>query len=127
VIHDDHAPRRTTMKTPAKVTALGTLVACGCAVSLPGALAAGPAAHAAKATTVTLKDISFTKSTVRISRGASVKWVWKDGSTPHNVTFANKHSKTQQSGSYTLEFAKSGTYRYHCTIHPGMDGKIIVR
>jgi plastocyanin len=127
VIRDGHAVRRTTMNPPAKLAALGTLVACGCAVSLPGALAAGPAAHAAKTTTVTLKNISFTKSTVKISRGASVKWVWRDGSTPHNVTFSTKHSKTQQSGSYTLKFAKAGTFRYHCTIHPGMDGKVVVR
>jgi plastocyanin len=115
------------MKTPAKLAAAGTLVACGCAVALPGALAAGPAAHAATTTTVTLKDISFTKSTVSIRRGASVTWVWKDGSTPHNVTFADRHSKTQHTGRYTLKFAKAGTYKYHCTIHFGMNGKIIVR
>jgi plastocyanin len=115
------------MKTPAQLAAVGTLVACGCAVSLPGALAAGPTAHAATTTTVTLKDISFTKPTVKISRGASVTWVWKDAPTPHNVTFANRHSKTQQNGRYTLKFAKAGTYNYHCTIHFGMNGKIVVR
>jgi plastocyanin len=106
------------MKTPAKLAAIGTLVACGCAISLP--------AHAATTTTVTLKDISFTKPTVKISRGTSVTWVWKDAPTPHNVTFANRHSKTQQNGRYTLKFAKAGTYIYHCTIHFGMNGKIIV-
>jgi plastocyanin len=115
------------MKTPAKLVAVGTLVACGCAVSLPGVVAAGPAAHAARTTTVTLKNISFTRSTVKISRGASVTWVWKDAPTPHNVTFSTKHSKTQQTGRYTLKFAKAGTFTYHCTIHFGMDGKVVVR
>jgi plastocyanin len=108
------------MKSPAKLAAVGTLIACGCAVSLPGALAAGT-------TTVTLKDISFTKSTVKISRSASVTWVWKDAPTPHNVTFANRHSKTLQTGRYTLKFAKAGTFTYHCTIHFGMNGKVVVR
>jgi plastocyanin len=115
------------MKTSAKLATLGTLVACAGAASLPGALAAGPAAHASATTVVTLKDISFRKSSVHLARGGSVKWVWKDGDTPHNVTFAHRHSRTQKSGTYTLRFAQAGTYRYHCTIHPGMDGRIIVR
>jgi plastocyanin len=108
--------------------AAGALVACGSVLSLTPALAAAPPrAHAASTTTVTLKDISFKKSTVEIAKGGSVKWVWKDGDTPHNVTFATKHSKTQKSGTYMLKFARAGTFKYHCTIHPGMDGKIVVR
>jgi plastocyanin len=115
------------MKTSAKLATLGTLVACAGAASLPAALAAGPTAHASATTVVTLKDISFKPSTVALTRGASVRWLFKDGDTPHNVTFAHRHSRTQKSGTYTLRFAKAGTYRYHCTIHLGMDGRIIVR
>jgi plastocyanin len=110
-----------------RLLATSTLCACASVASLTPALAvAPPRAHAASTTTVTLKDISFKRSTVKIARGASVKWVWKDGDTPHNVTFATKHSKTQKSGSYTLRFARTGTFMYHCTIHPGMDGKVVV-
>ncbi len=106
----------------------GALAACASVASLTPALAAAPPrAHAASTTTVTLKDISFKKSTVKIAKGGSVKWVWKDGDTPHNVTFATKHSKTQKSGSYSLRFARVGTFKYHCTIHPGMNGKVVVR
>jgi plastocyanin len=115
------------MKTSAQLAILGTVVAGGCAAALPAALAAGPSGHATATTVVTLKDISFTKSTVQLTRGASVRWVWKDGDTPHNVTFAHRHSRTQKSGTYTLRFAEAGTYRYHCTIHLGMDGRIVVR
>jgi plastocyanin len=107
--------------------AAGALVAVTSVASLTPALAAAPPrAHATSTTTVTLKDISFKKSTVKIAKGGSVRWVWKDGDTPHNVTFATKHSKTQKSGSYTLRFARAGTYKYHCTIHPGMNGKVVV-
>ncbi len=107
--------------------AAGALVAVASVASLSPALAAAPPrAHATSTTTVTLKDISFKKSTVKIAKGGSVKWVWKDGDTPHNVTFATKHSKTQKAGSYTLRFARAGTYKYHCTIHPGMNGKVVV-
>jgi plastocyanin len=112
-----------------RLLAAGALVAVtSVAASLTSALAAAPPrAHAAGTTTVTLKDISFKKSTVMIAKGASVRWLWKDGDAPHNVTFATKHSKTQKTGSYSLRFARTGTFRYHCTIHPGMDGKVVVR
>ncbi|WP_272474453.1 cupredoxin domain-containing protein [Baekduia alba] len=108
------------MNARAKLATLGTLVVCGSAVALPSALAAGQ-------TTVTLKDISFKKSTVTIAKGASVTWIWKDGPSPHNVTFARRHSATKKTGTYTLAFARAGTFTYHCTIHPGMDGKVVVR
>lgn len=85
-----------------------------------------PAAVAGGTTTVTLKHISFIRSTVRIHKGDSVTWLWKDPTVPHNVTFAHKHSGTKQKGSYTLRFATAGTFRYHCTIHPGMNGKVVV-
>jgi plastocyanin len=115
------------MKSHRLLLAVGALGACASVASLVPALAATPPrARAAATTTVTLKDISFRKSTVKIAKGASVKWVWKDGDTPHNVTFAAKHSKTQKSGSYSLRFARAGTFKYHCTIHPGMDGKVVV-
>ena len=107
----------------------GALVVAGCccvATLSPAQAAAPPRAHAASTTTVTLKDISFKRSTVRIARGASVKWLWKDGDTPHNVTFKTKHSKTQKKGSYSLRFSRVGTFTYQCTIHPGMNGKVVV-
>jgi plastocyanin len=116
------------MKSHRLSLTVGALVAVTSAASLTPALAATPPhAHAASTTTVTLKDISFKKSTVKIAKGGSVKWLWKDGDTPHNVTFATKHSRTQKSGSYSLRFARTGTFKYHCTIHPGMDGKVVVR
>jgi plastocyanin len=103
-------------------TSAVALVACvvAAAVALPATAAAPSKA------TVTLKNISFIKSTVKIKKGGTVTWVWKDPTVPHNVTFAHQHSKTKQSGKYTLTFHNAGTYRYHCTIHPGMTGKVVV-
>jgi plastocyanin len=109
-------------KIPAALAALATTAVCG-AAALPALAASG----APKTATVTLKDISFKKSTVGIAKGGTVTWVWKDGDTPHNVTFAHKHSGTKKSGTYKMTFARTGTFKYHCTIHPGMDGKIVVK
>lgn len=95
--------------------------------ALTASAAAPASASSTHTTTVTLKHISFVKETVRIHRGDKVRWVWKDPTVPHNVTFATRHSKTQQTGTYTLAFSRAGTFTYHCTIHPGMDGKVVVR
>jgi plastocyanin len=113
------------MNPSLKVAGLAAALACG--ATAPLAAAQAPAAHAARTTTVTLKHISFIRSTVRIHRGDTVKWVWKDPTVPHNVTFAHRHSTTKQTGTYTMRFPTAGTFRYHCTIHPGMDGKVVVR
>jgi plastocyanin len=107
------------MKTSAALAALAAIALCG-------ALAVPASAGAPKTATVTLKDISFKRATVKIARGGTVMWVWKDGPSPHNVTFAHRHSGTKKTGTYKMTFAKAGTYKYHCTLHPGMDGKVVV-
>ena len=85
-------------------------------------------AEASSTHTVILKETRFHPGTLNINRGDSVKWVWRDGGTEHNVTFHGFHSRTQTSGSYTVRFLRSGTFNYQCTIHvaEGMRGKIVV-
>jgi len=77
---------------------------------------------------VTLSSFRFHPGTLSIRRGDSVRWLWRERGTEHNVTFAGFHSRTQTSGSYTVRFTRSGTFNYHCTIHValGMRGKIVV-
>ena len=92
-------------------------------------LAASPAL-AATTKTVTIKNIDFSVKTVRIHKGDTVRWNFRDAPTPHNVTSSGSHrfrsSASMKSGSYSVRFTKSGTYRYHCTIHPSMQGKVVV-
>ena len=87
---------------------------------------------AARTVGVTLEDIEFKPATVRIKKGDRVRWTWKDGpSTSHNVrsrgTRRFKGSSTKETGTHTVTFRRSGTHRYVCTIHPGMDGRVVVR
>lgn len=105
---------------------LATLALTGATV-IPTAAFGG--SHSARGHSVTLKNFRFHPGTLTIHRGESVTWLWRDGETEHNVTFRGFHSPTQARGSYTVRFARAGTFAYHCTIHveEGMRGKIIVR
>jgi plastocyanin len=88
-------------------------------------------AGAASTRTVVLKDIDFSPSVVTIARGGSVRWSWKDPEVSHNVTSRGRtrfrSSDTRLKGTYTVRFSRKGTYRYVCTIHPNMVGRVVVR
>lgn len=85
---------------------------------------AGPALGAGK--TVKVDDNFFRAKTVTITKGDTVTWKWV-GSNPHNVKFASFSSKLQVNGTFKRRFTKRGTFRYRCTIHSGMTGKVVVR
>ena len=110
--------------------ALAAVAVTGLAATAPAALAGPHAAPRANASVV-LQDIEFKPAAVTLKRGGSVTFSWRDGDTPHNVTPTGakrfKRLATRKAGSATVRFARAGTYRYACTIHPGMDGRVVVR
>jgi plastocyanin len=101
------------------------------AAALTVALATPATAAAPSTAKVVLKDIAFHKSSVTIRRGGTVTWRWDDGRVGHDVTSRGtlrfKSSTTKQTGTWRIRFTKAGTYRYVCTVHPGMAGRVIVR
>jgi plastocyanin len=80
---------------------------------------------------VTIKNIDFHPATVTVHRGGSVTWTFADHYVSHNVTSRGRlrfrSSPTKASGTYTVRFAKQGTYAYVCTIHANMRGHVVVR
>jgi plastocyanin len=82
--------------------------------------------HATSSHTVLLRSHTFAPSTVAIHRGESVTWVWENHGVLHNVIGHSFASPTQKRGSFTVRFTHGGTYSYKCTIHPHMDGTVIV-
>lgn len=96
------------------------------AAAIPATASGG--GRSASTHTVTLKNIAFHPANLSIKRGDSVTWQWRDGSTQHNVTGSGFKSRTMSKGSFTVRFARRGTFSYHCTIHVslGMKGKIVV-
>lgn len=86
----------------------------------------------AATTTIGVRDDFFSPSSKVISKGTTVKFVWK-GSAPHNVvatagspaTFRSGTPKT--SGTFTYKFKRAGLYRILCNVHPGMRLNLRVR
>lgn len=73
----------------------------------------------------------FVPETVNVRVG-TLTLTLKNGNVPHNVAFRDDTLEGiptisgEETKSTTLTFAKAGTYDFTCTIHPGMDGKIVV-
>ena len=87
------------------------------------------------AVTVVIKDFAFRPDTVTIKAGTTVTWINQDDA-PHKVA-SNPHpahtdlpglvSGTLSKGdSYSFTFTETGTFGYHCHLHPSMLGTIIV-
>ena len=74
-------------------------------------------------------DFAFSPSALTIAPGTTVTWVNEDES-PHTIAdngkaFRSAALDTNDRFSYT--FAQSGEFTYHCTMHPMMVGKIVVK
>ncbi|MBJ7471863.1 MAG: cupredoxin family copper-binding protein [Solirubrobacteraceae bacterium] len=87
-------------------------------------------AEAAGTVTINIKDFAFSKKTVTVKRGTTIKWVNKD-TTKHNAysdkSGGPKGKLLAKNKSYSWKAAKTGTFNYYCTPHPHMKGKIVVK
>ena len=78
---------------------------------------------------VRVDNFTFGPETLTVPVNTAVTWVNKDD-VPHVIAssdglFKSKALDTDDKYSYT--FTKAGTYSYYCSIHPKMQGKIIVQ
>lgn len=108
-------------------------LAAALALALLGA--AWPAPHRAAAAPspgeVRISGFAFAPAVLTVARGTTVTWINKDDE-PHTVTserdpkvFASQALDTNE--SFTFTFRDPGTYRYFCSIHPHMQGMIVVQ
>jgi adhesin/invasin len=111
---------------------LGAQTAVATAAALPGAPADTFTTTAAIVTTVQVADFSFTPSVLtNIPSGTTITWDWGTGPTAqHTVTFEVAGAPTdipaRTSGSVGRQFTNTGTFTYHCAIHPSMMGSVTV-
>jgi plastocyanin len=72
---------------------------------------------------------AYSPNPVSVSVGATVTWMNNDGIT-HTATSNTGAFDTQNIGagaSKSVTFSTAGTFQYHCSIHPGMMGTVIVQ
>lgn len=82
---------------------------------------AGPAA----AGEVDVVDNKFQPETVEVAIGDTVTWLFT-GAVKHNVVGPGFKSELQKDGTFEHTFNSAGTFKYICTVHPGMKGKVEV-
>jgi plastocyanin len=70
-------------------------------------------------------DNRFEPAVLAIEPGDTVTWTWQ-GENPHDVVGDQFESDIRSTGTFTHIFEDPGEYAYVCTIHPGMEGLIVV-
>jgi plastocyanin len=112
-------------------------------IGLAGALAlaglsasstAGPLAEtSARAKRVLIGDNSFSPRKVRVRRGGRVTYLWR-GKRRHDVYFyaapegaRPRTCRLRRDGRCVRRFRKRGAYRFVCTRHGSMVGKVTAR
>ena len=119
--------RRTVVRfIPARAVLVATLLG-----PVAGAFLAYGALAAQEPNEVVIDNFTFGPKDLTIPVGTTVKWVNHDD-IPHTVVetstsraFRSKALDTDDSYSFT--FASAGTFSYFCSLHPQMQGKIIVK
>lgn len=106
------------------------IAALGVALLVASAVAA--AARAADPE-VSVVDFSFEPATITVAAGVTVTWTVTRAQDPHTVSPVDPpdafkgSSLLRQGDTFAVTFARPGTYRYQCTIHPEqMQGTVIV-
>jgi 3',5'-cyclic-AMP phosphodiesterase len=92
-------------------------------------VAAGGLAAAAAANEVTIDNFAFTPKTVSIPAGSRLTWRNRDD-VPHKIQSTNNRfvgsPLLDTKAVYSVSFPESGEYPYFCSLHPVMQGKIVV-
>jgi plastocyanin len=81
------------------------------------------------ATEVSMEGIAFQPAEVTVSAGDTVNWVNND-TVGHDVTadsFSSGEPGAMANGDeFEHTFEEAGTFDYVCTVHPGMEGSVVV-
>ena len=78
---------------------------------------------------IAIQSFTFSAQTLTVKQGTTVMWTNNDH-TNHTVTGDTsaefKSAAIPASHSFAFTFTEVGTFPYHCAIHPGMTGVVVV-
>lgn len=90
----------------------------------------GGGCTAAASPDVNVQNTAFCPATRTVAQGTFVTWTNLDGFSHTTTSDASStevwNGSLTASGTFSHQFNTQGTFTYHCTIHPGMHGTIIV-
>jgi plastocyanin len=96
-----------------------------------GGVPAASVVVAGKKAAVVIDNFSFGPASITVASGTKVTWTNKDDD-PHTVTsdaqpplFKSHALDTDE--TFSMVFDKPGTYAYFCSLHPQMQGVVIVK
>ncbi len=76
---------------------------------------------------VSAQDDFFEPQKVKIGQGQKVVWT-NEGAEDHSVKLKGQKDQIFAPGtSVDHKFKDVGKFAYHCTLHAGMDGKVVVK
>lgn len=93
------------------------------------ARAHAPTAGAAAANEVSIDNFAFNPKIVTIAAGSKLTWRNRDD-VPHRIQSTNNRFAPSPvldtKATYSVSFPESGEFPYFCSIHPVMQGKVVV-
>ena len=88
------------------------------------------AASGGSSSAVKISNFKFAPASATVKQGAGVT-VTNQDSAAHTATADDGHSfdtgDLSQGATQTISVSKTGSYPYHCTIHPFMHGTLVVK
>ena len=95
----------------------------------PSQVAAGGIAGASTANEVSIDNFAFNPKIVSIRAGSKLTWRNRDD-VPHKIQSADNRFAASPlldtKGQYSVSFPESGEFPYFCSLHPVMQGKVVV-
>jgi 3',5'-cyclic-AMP phosphodiesterase len=89
----------------------------------------GKAIGAAGGTEVTIDNFAFSPKIVSVAAGSKLTWRNRDD-VPHKIQSVGDRFAGSQlldtKGTYSVAFPKAGEFPYFCSLHPVMQGKVVV-
>lgn len=115
-----------TARITASISHAGTTRTGGTDVTVTSAGGPPPAAASVAATI----NRTFNPDSVRIAQGGTVTWNF--AGLDHNVVFDDVNGRpanigTTANAAVARTFGTAGTFEYQCTLHAGMNGKVVVQ
>jgi plastocyanin len=74
-----------------------------------------------------LGNRAYVPADVNVAVGTTVTWRNTDSVSHTSTSDAWNSGIVAPGGQFSFAFQTAGTFPYHCTIHPGMTGTVVVR